>query len=292
MFRKYIFILILFITSIAQCEIIEVDSLDKIKKDFEENYNKNYSPQNLLVVIDLDKLLFKPLLSIGEQIDKDTYSKLAPTLQKMNKNPKSIYIEQLILTNDKYNKELQDSSFPNFVSDISSKNIPIIAVNEGFTGNFNNIPKFEIWIADYLKKNFNIDFSNSFSNNNYIIFNNLKSFANTYPVFYKGILTGNNINEAELMMNFLIQMNFMPKLFIMISGSSELLNSMEAQLSNYSSSISFIGYYYNNQNTKDNNINYTALINDLASQMSKIKRNNPSLKTNNVKSKNPYDKDK
>ena len=292
MFKKYIFILLLLVTSIVKAENIEVNNLDKIKQDFEENYNKNYLPQDLLVVIDLDKVLFKPLLSLGEQIDKDIYAKLAPTLQKMNKNPKNIYIDQLILTSDKYKKELLDYNFPNFVSDISNKNIPMIAINGGFTGNFNNIPKFEIWIADYLKKNFNIDFSNSFPKNNYIIFNNLKSFSNTYSVFYKGILTSNNISGAELMINFFVQMNFMPKVLIMISGSTELLSSMEAQLANYSSSVLFIGYYYNNQDTKDNTINYNVIINDLTNQMNNIKRNNPPLKTNNAKSKNPYDQSK
>jgi len=293
MFKKYIFILILFIASIAHSEIIEVDSLSKIKQDFEENYNKNYLPQDLLVVIDLDKLLFKPLLPTGEQVDKELYSSILTSVKKINKDPKNIYIEQLILTNDKYNKELQDSSFPNFVSGIGNINIPIIAVNDGFTGNFNDIPKFEIWFADYLKKNFNIDFSNSFPNNNYVIFNNFKSFANTYPVFYKGILTSNNIDKPELMLNFIIQTNFMPKAFIMISSSTELLNSMEIQLASYSSSVLFIGYHYNNQNIEENKdaAYYTKLINDLVNQMGKIKRNNPVSK-NNTKSKNPYDKDK
>ena len=160
------------------------------------------------------------------------------------------------------------------------------------TGNFNNIPKFEIWIADYLKKNFNIDFSHSFPKNNYVIFNNLKSFSNTYPVFYKGILTSNNISGAELMINFFVQMNFMPKVLIMISGSTELLSSMEAQLANYSSSVLFIGYYFNNQDSRDNNANYNVIINDLTNQLNNIKRNNPPLKTNNAKSKNPYDQSK
>ncbi|WP_342226075.1 DUF2608 domain-containing protein [Rickettsia endosymbiont of Urophora cardui] len=292
MFKKYIFILLLLVTSIVKAENIEVNNLDKIKQDFEENYIKNYLPQDLLMVIDLDKILFKPLLSLGEQIDKDVYAKLAPTLQKMSKNPKNIYIDQLILTSGKYKKELLDSNFPNFVSDISNKNIPIIAVNGGFTGNFNNIPKFEIWIADYLKKNFNIDFSNSFPKNNYIIFNNLESFSNTYPVFYKGILTSNNISGAELMINFCVQMNFMPKVLIMVSGSTELLSSMEAQLANYSSSVVFIGYYYNNQDSRDNNANYNVIINDLTNQMNNITRNNPPLKTNNAKSNNPYDQSK
>ncbi|WP_341787643.1 DUF2608 domain-containing protein [Rickettsia endosymbiont of Cantharis rufa] len=292
MFKKYIFILILFIASIARAEIIEIDSLDKIKQDFDENYNKNYVPQDLLVVTALDEFLFKSLVPTGGQIDKDIYLTLAPLLHNINKNPKAIYIDQLILTNDSYKKELQESDFPNFVNEISNSKIPIIAVNDGFTGNFNNIPKFEIWFADYLKKNFNIDFSNSFPNNNYVIFNNLNSFANTYPVFYKGILTGNNIPEAEIIFKFLIQIRFIPKAFIMISSNIELLKSMEFQLNSYSSNILFIGYHYNNSNTEGNQnvANYTKLINDLIPQINKVKRNNPPLKNNNAKGKNPYDK--
>ncbi|WP_032139531.1 DUF2608 domain-containing protein [Rickettsia tamurae] len=292
MFKKYIFILILFITSIACAEIIEVDNLDKIKQDFKENYNKNYVPQDLLVVTVLDKFLFKSLVANGEQIDKDIYLTLIPLLRNINKNPKAIYINQLILTNDSYKKELQESDFPNFVNEMSNSKIPIIAVNDGFTGNFNNIPKFEIWFADYLKKNFDIDFSNSFPNNNYIIFNNLDSFANTYPVFYKGILTSNNISEAEMMINFLVQMNFIPKCFIMISSSIELLNSMEFQLSSYSSNILFIGYHYKNTPENKDAAYYNKTIGDLIPQINKLKRNNPPLKNNNVKGKNPYDTNK
>lgn len=292
MFKKYIFILILFIASIVRAEIIEVDSLNKIKQDFNENYNKNYVPQDLLVVIVLDAFLFKSLVPIGKHLDKDIYLKITPILHNINTNPKAIYIEQLILTNAKYNKELQESDFPNFVSEISNSKIPIIAVNKGFTGNFNNIPKFEIWFADYLKKNFDIDFSNSFPNNNYIIFNNFNSFANTYPVFYKGILTNNNIPEAEMIFKFLIQIRFMPKAFIMISSNIELLKSMEFQLNSYSSNILFIGYHYNNKNTQEDQdvANYTKLINDLIPQINKVKRNNPPLKNNSTKGKNPYDK--
>ncbi|MCC8467492.1 MAG: DUF2608 domain-containing protein [Rickettsia endosymbiont of Eriopis connexa] len=293
MFKKSLFILPLLITSLVKAEIIEVDNLDKIKQDFKENYNKNYVPQDLLIVTVLDEFLFKYLVPIGEQIDQDIYSKLTPILRNINKNSKAIYISQLILTNDSYKKELQESDFPNFVNEMSNSKISIIAVNDGFTGNFNNIPKFEIWFADYLKKNFNIDFSNSFPNNNYIIFNNLDSFANTYPVFYKGILTSNNISEAEMMINFLVQMNFIPKCFIMISSSVELLSSMEFQLNSYSSNILFIGYHYN-KNTSENKdaAYYTKLINDLIPQINKLKRNNPPLKNNNAKGKNPYDTNK
>ncbi|MEY4464097.1 MAG: hypothetical protein RLZZ81_1068 [Pseudomonadota bacterium] len=291
-FKKFLFILLLIITSLVKAEIIEVDSLNKIKQDFKENYNKNYAPQDLLVVTVLDEFLFKSLVPTGGQIDKDIYLTLTPLLRNINKNPKAIYIDQLILTNDSYKKELQESDFPNFVNEISNSKIPIIAVNDGFTGNFNNIPKFEIWFADYLKKNFNIDFSNSFPNNNYVIFNNLDSFTNTYPVFYKGILTSNKIPEAEMIFKFLMQIKFMPKAFIMISSNTELLKSMEFQLNSYSSNILFIGYHYNNINTEGNqNIaNYTKLINDLVPQINKVKRNNPPLKNNNAKGKNPYDK--
>ena len=294
MFKKSLFILLLLIVSLVKAEIIEVDSLNKITQDFKENYNKNYAPQDLLVVAFLDKLLFKSLVPIGEQIDKDIYLTLTPLVRNINKNPKAIYIGQLILTNDSYKKELQESDFPNFVNEISNNKIPIIAVNNGFTGNFNNIPKYEIWFADYLKKNFNIDFSNSFPNNNYIIFNNLDSFANTYPVFYKGILMSNSISEANMVINFLIQMNFIPKCFIMISSSLELLSSMKFQLSSYSSNILFIGYHYSNKNTTENKdaAYYTKTIGDLISQINKVKRNNPPLKNNNTKGKNPYDTNK
>lgn len=286
MLKKYISIfLLLLITSITKAEIIEVNNFEKIKQDFEEDYNKNYFPKDLLLVIDLDKLLFKSLLPLDEGFNKDLYSNLVPALLKISRDPKSIYIDQLILTNDKYKKELKDSEFPDFVNTISKNKIPTIGLNKGYTGNFNNIPKFEIWFADYLKKNFKIDFSYSFSKNNYIIFNNLKSFSNTYPVFYKGILTSNNVYGSELLLNFLIQMHFMPKTFIMVSSNRSLLSSMKMQLANYSSSVLFIGYYYNNPDKASNNDSayYSKLVNDLIGQMGKIKRNNPVIKNSTKK---------
>ncbi|MGX6960481.1 MAG: DUF2608 domain-containing protein [Rickettsia endosymbiont of Pentastiridius leporinus] len=285
MLKKYISILILLTASITKAEIIEVNSFDKIKQDFEENYNKNYLPKDLLVVIDLDKLLFKSLFPIDEQSNSDLYSGLIPAFKKINKDPKNIYIDQLILTNDKYKKELKDSEFSDFVNMISKDKVSAIALNKGYTGNFNNIPKFEIWFADYLKKNFKIDFSYSFPKNNYVIFNNLKNFSNTYPVFYKGILTSNNVYGSELLLNFLIQMHFMPKTFIMVSSSRSLLNSMKIQLANYSSSVLFIGYYYSNPDKSSNNdpAYYNKLVNDLIDQMGKIKRNNPVIKNSTKK---------
>ncbi|AGJ02072.1 DUF2608 domain-containing protein [Rickettsia prowazekii] len=295
MFRKFLFIQLLIVTSLVKAEIIEVDSLNKITQDFKVNYNKNYLPQDLLVVTVLDKFLFKSFgVPIGEYIDQHRYLALAPLFSHINKNPKIIYITQLILTNNSYKKELQESDFPNFVNEMSNSQIPIIAVNNGFTGNFNNIPKFEIWFADYLKKIFYIDFSKSFPNNNYIIFNNLDSFDNTYPVFYKGILTSNNIPASKVILNFLIQINFIPKCFILISSSRELLRSMEFQLNNYSSNILFIGYHYNNKSISDDKdykdiAYYTKMINDLIPQINKLKRNNPPLKNNNAKSKNSYE---
>ena len=85
--KKLLLILILLITSIAKADIIEVDSLDKIKQDFEKNYNKNYLPQDLLVVVDLDKLLFKSLLPAGEKFNSDAYSNLLPALKRISQRP-------------------------------------------------------------------------------------------------------------------------------------------------------------------------------------------------------------
>ncbi|WP_253307870.1 MULTISPECIES: DUF2608 domain-containing protein [unclassified Rickettsia] len=289
--KKYFIALILFGTGIATAEIIEVDSLDKINQDFEEIYNKDYLPQDMLVVIGLDKLIFKSLLPSASALGQEGYSKLLPIFKKIKPQSKQVYIDQLLLVD--YKQELADTALPNFIKIISNNNIAIIAVSKNFTGNFNNIPTLEIWLADYLKKNFDIDFSRSFSQSNYIIFNNLRSFDNTYPVFYKGILSSNNTPQAELILNFLIEVKFMPKILIAISSDEELLGSMQAQLSSYNSNIAYTGYHYvtaDQENDNEKNLAYyTKFFNNLVNKVNKVQRTNSPTKTNKQNNKNPYD---
>ncbi|MCZ6896360.1 MAG: hypothetical protein O7C68_01655, partial [Rickettsia endosymbiont of Ixodes ricinus] len=62
MFKKSLFILLLLVASLVKAEIIEVDSLNKIKQDFKENYNKNPVPNEMQEVGLNNCRLFKTLL--------------------------------------------------------------------------------------------------------------------------------------------------------------------------------------------------------------------------------------
>jgi hypothetical protein len=294
--KNLLLALIFFSTYFSYAEIITVNNLRQVQEDFKEVYSKDYLPRDILVVVALDELIFKSLLPLASEINRSNYVQLMGIINKIypkvNPKTKNIYINQVLLVD--YKQELQYPDFQDFIKIISKNGTPIIAVNKGFTGNFNKIPKFEIWLADYLKKIFDIDFSDSFSKNNYIIFNNLPSFANTYPVFYKGILTANNASQHELVLNFLLEVGFMPKALIMISSNKQLLNSMQAYLSSYSSSMAYIGYHVINDqidsNKKDLDLAYyTKFLNDLVNRVNKLQRNNPAIKTSKKNNKNPYD---
>ncbi|MFY9590146.1 DUF2608 domain-containing protein [Rickettsia endosymbiont of Halotydeus destructor] len=290
---KKCFIALIFLSAhFSQAEIIQVESLEKINQDFIEIYNKDYLPQDILVVIGLEKLIFNPLLPSRPEFAQDNYSKILPIFQKIKPRSKEIYMDQLLLVD--YKQELLDHDLPNFIKTINNNGTPIIAINNSFTGNFNNIPKLEIWLADYLKKDFDIDFSRSFSKNNYIIFNNLQSFENTYPVFYKGILSSNNTSQSSLILSFLIEVNFIPKTLMLISSDKDLLGSVEAQLNSYSSNINYIGYHYIGTSKESRNERdlafYTKFFNDLVIKINKVQRNNPLAKANKQNNKNPYDK--
>lgn len=289
--KKYLLVLVLLISYVVNAEIIKVDNLDQIEQDFTENYNKNYLPQDILVVVAIDKLLFEPLVPMDMKISQENAAKLMQIYGKVTPSKKD-YTNEVMLVS--YPQKLQYLNFPNFIKTISNANISIIALTNGLTGNFNNIPKLEIWLADYLKKNFDIDFSRSFPKNNYLIFNNLTKFDNTYPVFYKGILSSNNTAPDAVLLSFLIQVSIMPKALIIISSDENLLKSTDFQINSYSSNINYVGYHLNNDqidNSEANFTNYIKFINDLVAKINKVQRNN-NIKNNKQTSKNPYDNKK
>ncbi|WP_375333003.1 MULTISPECIES: DUF2608 domain-containing protein [unclassified Candidatus Tisiphia] len=287
---KLISYIILLLPLIVNGKIIDTNSLDQINKDYEELCN-NYSPKDILVVLAREKVIFKSFFPPIIQLNKNELSKLQEIFKSV-KPSKDTYFDTILLT--EYKNELLDVNLPNFIKNIMDKGSPVIVSDHGLTGNFNNIKKLEIWEAEYLKK-FNIDLSNSFPQHNYLIFNNMKPFDNTYPTFYQGILSSNNNASFQLILNFLIEVKFMPKVLIMVDGNSSELTAMESQLRNYDDNVMFIGYNYKLSDQKESIFNSRDLkksLNELVNKVNAVKRSNDKIKVKNQESVNPYDNKK
>ncbi|WP_425362927.1 DUF2608 domain-containing protein [Candidatus Tisiphia endosymbiont of Hybos culiciformis] len=290
LFKKFMAYTLLLLPLIAYGKIVNTDSLEQINKEYEELCN-NYSPEDILLVLGRDKVIFKSFFPPINQLNKNELSKLSE-LFKSIKSSKVAYIDTILFT--EYKNELLDNNLPKFIKDVMDKGSPVIVSDRSLTGNFNNIKKLEVWKADYLKK-FNIDLSKSFPQHNYLIFNNMEPFDNTYPTFYQGILSSNNNPSFGLILNFLIEVKFMPKVLIMVDENSSELNVMESQLRNYDNNVMFIGYNYRLSDTKESifsSHDFIKLFNELVNKVNATKRNNAKIKVKNQKSINPYDNKK
>lgn len=286
--KKSIAYMLLLLPLIANGKIVTYDSLEQINKEYEELCN-NYPPEDILLVLGRDKVIFKSFFPPISQLNQNELSKLYELFKSIRPS-KAAYIDTILFT--EYKNELLDSNLPKFIKDVMDKGSPVIVSDRSLTGNFNNIKKLEIWKADYLKK-FNIDLSNSFPQHNYLIFNNMESFDNTYPTFYQGILSSNNNSSFRLILNFLIEVKFIPKVLIMVDENSSELTAMENQLRNYDDNVMFIGYNYRLSDTKESifhSHNLTKLFNELINKVNATKRSNAKIK--NQESVNPYDNKK
>lgn len=267
---------IVFLPLITYAKIDEINSFEKISEDYLA-LKEDYYPKDILLAFEIKKVVFKSLLPELQQLNKKEITKLSEIF-KLVKPSATIYFDTVILT--QYNNQLLDTNLPNIIQNIQDSGSPVILVDNSLTGNFNDIEKLETWKFDYLKK-FNIDLSTNLLSNDYLVFNNLESFDNTYPTFYKGILTTNNIPIYQMLLNFLIEIKYMPKLLIMVSNSIDELKATEIQAQNYDPNIQFIGYHLTSDYVV-NSDDFVKLFNDLAKKVQSIKRNNPKLNNNKV----------
>jgi hypothetical protein len=274
--------------------IIAIDNLNELYQKYQALY-QDYDPKDILLVFGVQKVIFKPLMPVVGQPNKNLLADLY-RMFKTIKSEKLAYFDTIMLTSSK--NELVDPNLPKFIKEAMGKGSPVIAFDNGLTGNFNDIKLLEIWKAEYLKK-FNIDLSNSFPRYNYLIFNNMEPFENTYPTFYNGILSNNNDPLYQLILSFIIEVSAKPKVLIMISGNLNELNSVRIQLKNYDDNIMFIGYHCRSSeknalqfNEKFSENEIKKLYKELIDKTNMAKRNNPKLKVKNKENINPYDNKK
>jgi hypothetical protein len=259
----------IFLSNQIFAEIIETDNFTKIQEDLIQETKTN---KDILLIVNLDNVIFKldylNKNSITNQ-DINNFYKLMNII-KIN-NIKISYVKEILFSEQ--NKLLSEKNLPEILNNLKKNyNIKIIASTNGLTGDFNG-KKLEKFKYDILKQH-QIDFSESLSQYQNIIFNNLKIFDNTYPILYKGILHSNSLNEYSVILQLLKIIDFRPSILVLVHNDYNILNSLEIHLKSYSSKIKYIAYHYqNNSNILISN-NIISLIKDSIEKSKKVKRNN------------------
>ena len=238
--KKFLLSLILLFSHAAFAEIIETNSLHDISAKYQA-LQKNYTPNQIMVVFGINNTILyfedAPLQMSGDNYKpllKKVFAKLTPG--------NASFLNEILLTN--YKTALVDRKLPELIKQFISAGTPVLAVSPTLTGNLNDIPRLEVWLADYLKK-YNIDFSASFSGNKDFIFRNLKEYKGTYPSYYNGIISANGkYSKAQVLANFLLQIKFIPKAMIIIDQDLDNIKTLEQQLKSYNKNIQFTGFHY------------------------------------------------
>lgn len=281
--------IIMIIPFIANGEIIKVNNLQQISDKFTQLY-KDYNPADILLIIGVKRVVFKSHLPDIRRIDNNVMGSLYKMMFKTTEFSRLHYFDTVLLT--EYDNELLDGYLPDFIKSITDKGSPVILNDSGLTGNFNSIRNLEVWKAEYFKK-YGIDLATSFPDYDYIVFNNMDPFENTYPTFYRGILSNNIVSTFQLITNFLVYTKYTPKVLVVIDSNYIDLNSLEIQINNYDPNILFIGYDYvvlDQQGAKFDKIaEIRKFMQALVEKVDKVKRNNPSLKAKSEDKTNPYD---
>lgn len=283
--KLFISYILLCLPMTANSQIIETTNLEQISKDYRA-FSANYSPKDILVIFGVQNAIFHPFFPSFRLLDNKAFNQLSKIFNAI-KSSQMTYFDTLVLTEG--SNTLSDPALPNIIKDMQEQGSQVIAIDNGLTGNFNNIQKLEIWKADYLKS-LNINLSQAFPLQEYLILNNLEAFDNSYPVFYQGILSSNNLPLFQVLLNFLIEVKCTPTVLIMVSRDFIELQGVEQQLKNYNDKLVFIGYHLSQQSQEASEINennFVQLVEGLAKKLKLVKRNNPKIKS---KARiNPYD---
>lgn len=271
--KKFLLGFIFFFSHLAIAEINETNDLDYIKAKYLTLLEK-YKPGQVMVVFGINNTILyyedAPL-----QLSDDSYKPLMKKIFSQLKSENSSYLNEVILTN--YKTALVDPKIPEFIKEIMSNHTPVIAVSSSLTGNLNQIPRLEMWLADYLKK-YNIDFAPSFSGNKDFTFRNLKEYKGTYPSYYNGLLSTNSkYSKAQVLANFLLQIKFIPKVIIVVDQDLNAIKATEQQLKSYNKNIEFVGFHYtalaNHSFEKPNDQEFINFWYALIDKVNKAKRN-------------------
>lgn len=169
--------------------------------------------------------------------------------------------------------QLVEESISEIIRKIKFHQAKVIALTAIPSGKIDNIENMTIWRQKQLF-NHGIDLSSSFQEDKLIVLDEFSKNLNSYPSFFKGILTANGIGVAskgDVLVSFLNKMQYMPRRIIFFDDHLFHLESVEKAISIISPSTSFIGFHYLGAEMVDSSVSLEDFVSKVKELVTKVK---------------------
>lgn len=285
--KKLLFTLIIFLSLRVHAEITKITDLSALGEQF-TLVQQQYTPAKTLGIFAVEGVV----LDVAEpefKVDEEYISLVKRTLARV-KPGNLIYMNEVLLTS--YKHHLTAGQLPQMIKEIKDGGTNVIAISDTVSGNFNQIPRLEVWLAEYLAK-FDLEFGGSvFSNHDFYVKEDSPS-KSMRAVYYNGILStgehreGNSKHRA--LANLLVTINFMPDVILMVDTDLSSLQIMEEQIATLSGGNTvFMGFnYLPPSGLSESKLDANRVVkfwSSLADKLGKAKR-----KVKNNEAANPYE---
>lgn len=222
-------IIILMSTFSAKASIHRIDNANEIIP-----YLKNLE-QNDIVSFDVKNVLFEPI----DQVLRPNHRKVVKTHFKNLKDElgdkQTQILESIMLAS--YKPVLVDEEMPAIIKKIQRQGFKTVALTSGKSGPFFHIQSRENMRLKTLK-DLGIDFSNSFTEANYISFEDIK-----HPFLFKdGVIFTNRAPKGGVLVDFLAKIDTSPNYIIHVDNSLNKLLELEETFKNHE--VNFIGLHF------------------------------------------------
>ncbi len=217
--------------SIPLVDITEIKSFRDIHSEL------GYADHNTLVIFDVDEVL----ITYDDMVLRPCGAHFCPSSWK-GIDPKQVpYLISIMLNKGKI--ILVEPSAPRVINKLKTQGAKALALTAAQTGKFGVIQNAENWRLKTLKQ-FNLDFSNSFSKIQIMYFDKEEGRETDYPIFKNGVLfLGNEKNsKGTLLVKFLERIQWKPNKVIFIDDKMANLISVQSALKQ--GGIPFQGYQY------------------------------------------------
>lgn len=260
--KKFVLVITIFIATFGYGEIHVINRFSE-SKPYLEDLNSS-----TLVIFDVDGVISVPTNTYLTSRNFTYYWDFCSSfIDSLSKKEKDYYIGLLAMHSE---ERLVDKSIPEFIKKIQSSNAKVIALTSIPSGKIDYIENMNIWRQKQLLFH-GIDFSTSFEEEKLILFKEFLENLNSYPSYYKGVITVNGIhepNKGSVLISFLQKLEYIPQKVIFFDDNLINLELVDAALSDVFPSVEFIGFHYNGVHFIKNSTN----LEDLEGFLSKVKQ--------------------
>jgi proline iminopeptidase len=210
-------------------------------EDFSEAINE--LTENDMVIFDVDNTLILPRDLILRTENQGFLTKLS----------EEILINPEIVIPDKWDRNylssktllsaesmIVDPKIPSLIKKLQEKGVKTIALTAMQTGAHGLIESMEDWRIQQLKLH-GIDFSATFPELDFLAFDEI-SRENSHPTFKSGVLSSGSHTKGEVLIAFLVHLNWKPKRIFMVDDKIEYLETVRFELETID--VDFRGFHY------------------------------------------------